>query len=216
MKGLGELKKKYNLPVQSHLSENPSEVDWVRELCPDSKNYADTYDRYGLLDEKTIMAHCVFLKDDEFELMAERKAFIAHCPQSNMNLASGVAPVKRFLLRGINVGLGTDLAAGATLSMFRAITDAVGVSKLRWRFINNEQKPLTFNEAFYMATMGGGKFFGSVGTFMSGCEADVIVMPERNSGVRREHLLERLEQSIYLSDENVKLTAKYVKGEKIF
>lgn len=216
MKGLGELKKKYNLPVQSHLSENPSEVEWVRELCPDSKNYADTYDRAGLLDEKTIMAHCVFLKDDEFELMAERKAFIAHCPQSNMNLASGVAPVKRFLLRGINVGLGTDLAAGATLSMFRAIADTVGVSKLRWRFINNEQKPLTFSEAFYMATMGGGKFFGSVGSFLPGYEADVIVLPERNSGVRREHLLERLEQSIYLADENVKLTAKYVEGEKIF
>ena len=217
MKELGRLKEKYNLPVQSHLCENPSEVELVKELCPDSKNYADTYDRFGLLDEKTVMAHCVYLNDDEFEAMKKRKSFIAHCPQSNINLASGIAQIKKALLIGINIGLGTDLAAGASLSMFRAITDAVGVSKLLWRFKNlsKEHHPLSFAEAFYLATMGGGKFFGKTGSFIDGYDADILVMPEKISGLRRESLLESLEQTIYLADEDVKLTAKYVKGEKI-
>ena len=215
MAGLGRLKVKYNLPVQSHLCENPSEVELVRELCPKCKNYADTYDRAGLLDEKTIMAHCVYLNDDEIELMKASKSFVAHCPQSNMNLASGIAPVKKFLTLGINIGLGTDIAAGASLSMFRAITDAIGVSKLRWRLIDDEFHALTFSEAFYMATMGGGKFFGQVGSFLPGYEADVLVLDEKSSGVKRESLLERLEQTIYLADEGVILKAKYVAGKKL-
>ncbi len=215
MKGLGDLKAKYDLPVQSHLCENPSEVELVRELCPTSKNYADTYDRFGLLDDKAIMAHCVYLNDDEIELMKVRKSFVAHCPQSNINLASGIAPVKKFLELGINVGLGTDIAAGASLSMFRAITDAIGVSKLYWRLVDEDFHALTFSETFYMATMGGGKFFGQVGSFLPGYEADVLVLDEKNSGVRRDNLLERLEQTIYLADENVILIAKYVAGKKL-
>ena len=217
MAGLGELKKNHDLPVQSHLSENPSEVVWVRELCPWAWNYAGTYDCVGLLDERTVMAHCVYLTGEEIALLKARKAFIAHCPQSNINLASGAAPVRRYLDEGLNVGLGTDLAAGASLSLFRAITDAVGVSKLRWRLLQEEdERPLTFAEAFYLATMGGGKFFGNVGSFLPGYEADILVLPEKRSGPRRESLLERLEQTLYLTGEDVHLTAKYVAGEKIF
>lgn len=217
MAGLGKLKKNHDLPVQSHLSENPSEVAWVRELCPWAWNYAGTYDSFGLLDERTVMAHCVYLTGEEVALLKARKAFIAHCPQSNINLASGAAPVRRYLDEGLNVGLGTDLAAGASLSLFRAVTDAVGVSKLRWRLLQEEdERPLTFAEAFYLATMGGGKFFGNVGSFLPGYEADILVLPEKRSGPRRESLLERLEQTLYLTGEDVHLTAKYVAGEKIF
>ena len=214
--GLGKFKKIYSVKVQSHLDENPSEVAWVRELCPDSKNYADTYDRAGLLDENSVMAHCIYLTDEEFELMKERKAFIAHCPQSNMNLASGIAPAKKALSNGINIGLGTDLAAGTNISMFRAITDAVQVSKLRWRLVDEKTKPLTFSESFYMATMGGGKFFGKTGSFLPGYDADVLVVSEINSGSRRESLIERLEQTIYLSNEEVKLKAKFIAGNNVF
>ena len=213
MAGLGRLKQKYSLRVQSHLSENLSEVELVHKLCPDSKNYADTYDRAGLLGEDSVMAHCVYLTDEEFDLLQKRKAFIAHCPQSNINLASGIAQAKRALSCGINIGLGTDVAAGASLSMFRAITDAIEVSKLRWRLLDGETKPLTFAEAFYMATMGGGKFFGKTGSFLPDYEADIIVVPERYSALRRQSLIERLEQTIYLSGGNIDLRAKFVAGE---
>ncbi|MCR5347350.1 MAG: amidohydrolase family protein [Fretibacterium sp.] len=216
MAALGNFKKKFGLPLQSHLSENPSEVAWVRELCPWSKHYAGTYDRFGLLNGRTIMAHCVYLDKEEISLLRKRGCFIAHCPQSNMNLSSGVAPVRKYLDEGLNVGLGTDLAAGTNLSMFRAAADAVAVSKIRWRLLQEKSRPLTFAEAFYMATMGGGKFFGNVGSFLPGFEADILVLPEKRSGPRRGALQERLEQTLLLSGEDVCLRAKYVAGKKIF
>ncbi len=85
MRGLRNLQKEYNLPLQSHLSENPGEVAWVRELCPESAGYGDAYARYGLFGEDvpTIMAHCVWSEDAEIELLRARGVFVAHCPQSN-------------------------------------------------------------------------------------------------------------------------------------
>lgn len=80
--------------------------------------------------------------------MKERGTFIAHCPQSNTNLSSGIAPVRRFIDEGISVGLGSDVAGGACTGIFRAMADAIQVSKLRWRLVDESQKPLTVEEAF--------------------------------------------------------------------
>ncbi len=120
MEKLGELAKKHKLCTQSHLSENKDEIKWVRELCPDAKSYGDAYDRFGLFgkDTKTIMAHCVYSGDDEVEHMKENGVFIAHCPASNTNLTSGIAPVRAYLDKGLKVGIGSDVAGGHTESLF--------------------------------------------------------------------------------------------------
>src|SRR5699024_3907093 len=108
MKGLGELAVKYDLPVQSHLSENRSEVEWVSELHPDIRDYASVYNEYNLLGQtKTIMAHCVYNTEEELQLMKENQVYAAHCPHSNYNLSSGIMPVRKFLDAGISVGLGS-------------------------------------------------------------------------------------------------------------
>ena len=114
------------------------------------------------------MAHCVWSVPDEVDLLRANGVWIAHCPTCNMNLASGIAPVRRYLSRGIRVGLGTDVAGGHTDSMFRAVTDAIQVSKLYWRHIDSSAKPLTFPESLYLATKGGGAFFGKAGSFEEG------------------------------------------------
>ena len=88
------------LPVQSHLSENQKEIAVVQERFPEASCYAQVYDRFGLLDTGCIMAHCVHSREAELALLKERGVFIAHSPESNSNLASGVAPVRRFLNRG--------------------------------------------------------------------------------------------------------------------
>ena len=152
------------MPVQSHLSENPSEAKWVKELCPWSEFYGDAYDRFGLFGSggPTLMAHCVYSDDKEIERIKERGVYIAHCPESNMNLSSGIAPVQRFLEGGIHVGLGSDVAAGSTENIFHAMRQAIQASKIRWRLQDSSLKPLTIEEVFYMATKGGGEFFGKV------------------------------------------------------
>ncbi|MEM1484230.1 amidohydrolase family protein [Oscillospiraceae bacterium PP1C4] len=217
MKGLASLQKKTGLPMQSHLSENLSEIAWVKELCPYSSSYGDAYDQLGMFggDCPTVMAHCVHLTEEEIELAKKRGVFIAHCAQSNTNLASGVAPMRTYLDHKMNVGLGTDVAGGFSPSIFRAMSDAVQASKLRWRLLDNSLKPLTMPEAFYLATKGGGAFFGKVGSFEEGYEFDAVVIDD-SSLVHPQELTpqERLERVIYLSDER-NVSEKYIGGVHI-
>ena len=234
MEGLGRMRVKYHLPVQSHLSENYSEIEWVKELCPWSSCYADAYDRFGLLGDirwsaniisdgtnqeypsGAIMAHCVHCTEEEIRMLKERGTYIAHCPQSNINIASGAAPVRTFLDRGMKVGLGTDIAGGASISLFRTMVDAISVSKLRWRLVDQALKPLTFEEAFYMATAGGGEFFGRVGRFEKGYEFDALVIDDsRYRAARVMQPRERLERFIYLAEGGGDIVEKYVAGREI-
>lgn len=213
MEGLGKIKKEKGIPLQSHLSENKAEIAWVKELCPDTKNYGESYDRYGLL-QHSVMAHCVHTREDELELLKERECYICHCPQSNTNLQSGVAPVKHFLEKGAKLGLGTDIAGGANLSMFRAITDAIHASKLRSCLLL-EDAAITLEEAFYMASLSGGGFFGKAGSFLTGYEADFLVYERKRESIREESLLERLEMLLYTEKELFRMKAKFVSGRQI-
>ena len=218
MERIREIQKAWRLPVQSHLSENQGEIAWVGELCPQADFYGDAYDRFGVLDPdcKTIMAHCVSSSQEEINLLKEREVYVAHCPQSNTNLSSGIAPVRAFLNQGLKVGLGSDVAGGTNGSIFRAMADAIQVSKLRWRLVDNDSKPLTVEEAFFLGTKGGGEFFGKVGSFEPGYELDALVLDDSSLRTPRKLTVkERLERVIYLSD-NRNIIGKYVSGRQIF
>lgn len=215
---LGKIQREYNLPVQSHLSENKDEIRWVQELCPTSKNYGNAYDSFGLFgrDAKTVMAHCVYSTDAEVELMKKNGVFIAHCPASNTNLSSGIAPIRRYLERDIKVGLGTDMAGGHSESLFRAIADTIQMSKMYYRLVDSTAKPVTFNEAFYLATKGGGEFFGKVGSFETDYEFDAVVIDDSILPHPQElSVYERLQRAVYLNADFNGITAKFVKGRKI-
>lgn len=217
MRGLSELQKKTKIPVQSHVSENLGEIAWVKELCPWSDGYPDAYDKFGMFggDCPTIMAHCVHLRDDEVELIADRGVFVAHCPQSNENIRSGIAPVRQLLSAGAKVGLASDVAGGAHLSLFRQITDAIQCSKLRWRILDDSREALSLDEAFFLATKGGGEFFGKVGSFEAGYECDVVVVDDSSLYSPLDfNVKQRLERAMYLLDSQ-SVTAKFVAGEKI-
>jgi len=217
MEELSALRRERGLPVQSHLSENLGEIAWVKELCPDAKGYGDAYDRFGLFGGPgcpTIMAHCVHSDGAETALMKERGVYVAHCPDSNTNLSSGIAPVRRFLTEGLRVGLGSDIAAGTHTSIFRAMAEAVQVSKLRWRLVDGTLAPLTAREAFFLGTLGGGSFFGDAGSFDPGYEFDALVLDDsRYAGPTG--LEQRLERTIYLSDDR-DIRHKFVRGKQLF
>lgn len=217
MKELGRIANTGKLPVQSHLSENLSEVEWVKKLAPLSKGYADAYDRFGLFGTSgnTVMAHCIYLRDDEIELMKERGVFVAHCPQSNENLRSGIAPMRKLIGAGLKCGLGSDIAGGSSINMFKAVTDAVQVSKLYWRLIDDSMPAMTFPEAFYLATKGGGAFFGKCGSFEKGYEFDALVVDESGSRTPMNlTIMQRLERMMYLGHSNA-VEAKFVAGRQI-
>lgn len=217
MERIGKIQKETGCPLQSHLSENKSEIAWVQELSPDSTCYADAYDRLGAFGSngKTVMAHCVYSTQEEVELMKKRGVFVAHCPQSNTNLLSGIAPVKRYLEEGLNIGLGSDIAGGDNISLFAAMREAIKVSKLRWVLEDKQYGSLSEREAFYLATKGGGAFFGKVGSFEEGYEFDAIVLDDSNIKSPYELSVEdRMTRLIYLADDR-NVVDVYVRGSKL-
>ena len=162
------------------------------------------------------MAHCVLSSPEEIALLKARGVWVAHCPQSNANLSSGIAPTRRYLEQGLNIGLGSDIAGGSSPSIFRAMADAIQVSKLRWRIQEDALPPLTMEEAFWLGTAGGGGFFGRVGSFAEGYEADALVLDDsRLKSPRPLTLSERLERIIYLGEAE-DLIAKYVQGRPVW
>jgi guanine deaminase len=231
MRGLAGIQKEFGLPIQSHLSENRKEIKWVKELCPAADCYGGAYADFDLFGggAPTLMAHCVWSDKRETELLAERGVFIAHCPQSNTNLSSGIAPLRRFLDSGCNAGLGSDVAGGAHTSIFRAMSDAIQVSKLRRILLGETTKAIGLEEAFYLGTAGGGAFFGEAvragnptedrpgasGSFEPGYDFDALVIDD--SGLACPSPLSirnRLERVVYLSDDR-HIQAKYVRGLEI-
>ena len=217
MRELASLQKEFGAPVQSHLSENRAEIQWVRELHASSKSYAHAYDEFGLFGggAPTVMAHCVWPGDEEIELLRLNGVHVAHCPQSNMNLSSGIAPIRRLMDNSIKIGLGSDVAGGCHSSIFRSMADAIQASKMHYALIDRNAAPLTVKEAFYLGTLGGGSFFGKAGSFEAGYEFDAVVIDDSGLSSTFELTLEeRLARAIYLSDDR-HIYRKFVRGEEI-
>ena len=224
MEELREIQMAYGIPVQSHLSESKGEIEFVKFLRPNNEFYGDSYNEYDLFgknddidtDVKTVMAHCVWSTEDEVELMLKNGVFVAHCPASNMNLTSGIAPIRKYIDKGLEIGLGSDIAGGQSESIFRAITDAIQVSKMYYKMVDESYKPIVFSEAFYLATKGGGKFFGKVGSFEEGYELDAVVIDDSILPHPQPlTLTERMERAVYLGLDEKSIISKFVSGRKI-
>ncbi len=224
MEGLGKLAVKYQVPVQSHLSEGLDEIEWVKQLKPGISCYGDAYDQYGMLGSTVpaVMAHVVHPSEVEFELLKKRNVLVAHCPQSNINGANGVAPIMDMVDAGIKVGLGTDMAGGCNLSILRTITDAIQASKLRWAFTERNGDPyakkhfLSIPNAFYLATKGGGAFFGKVGSFEPGYEFDAVVMDDHDlADFVPRSVPDRLQRVLWLHKGDT-VEAKYIQGRLVY
>lgn len=199
--GLGALAQETDLPIQTHLSENTSEVALVRRLFPSHDSYSHVYDTHGLLTPKTVLAHCVHLSPEERRLLKERRSKISHCPVSNTSISSGLCPVRQLLDDGIEVGLGTDVSGGYSASILVAAREAAMVSRTLAALTPEEtvseaegkraeagnegaathstsakdRTKLSVEECLYLATMGGAKCLGlegKVGGFEVGMEWD--------------------------------------------
>jgi guanine deaminase len=172
LEAAGSLKKEFpDAYVHTHISENLNEVAWVQELFPEAE-YADVYDRYGLLDRKTVLAHGVHLTPEELDLLSRRGARISHCPNSNLFLGSGLFKLHRVLNAGVTVGLGSDIGAGTTPSMFTAMADAYKVQQVQGISLSPFQ-------LWYLATLGGARALtmdSETGSLEPGKSADFLVL----------------------------------------
>ncbi|PSW62172.1 guanine deaminase [Photobacterium kishitanii] len=181
---LGGLVQRYDLHMQTHCSES----DWARDYSMQHYGASDVtiYADMGLLNNKSILAHSIFLNDADIEKIKQFNAGIGHCPLSNMYFANAAMPARELLDLGVQVGLGSDIAGAPSPSIFRASFDAVSHSRVREEGVNiylpasergTTNARISFVEAFWMATVGGGQVLDAkVGLFNQGYHFDAIVI----------------------------------------
>ena len=216
MQELGRIAKEKNLPIQSHLSENTGELSLVKELHPDCSHYWETYQKYGLWNDQTLMAHCVWSDEQERKAIKDTGVWAVHCQSSNENLVSGYAPVRVMLNEGVNVVFGSDIAGGDHLSMFKNITAAIRASKARRIMDNWKTEFLSVKEAFYLGTSAAAPFFGEKPGFAPGNMLHAIVVEDETLPmVRPLSVQERFERCVYRREHGAML-AVYSEGKKIF
>jgi len=212
---LGALARDRHLPVQSHLSENTREIAWVRELHPDCEQYWETYAKYGLWNDRTLMAHCVHSDARERAAMRKAGVTVVHCPSSNNDLCSGVAPIRAMLNEGVKVALGSDVAGGDHISGFDNVSDAIRASKSRRIADSWETEFLTVAEAWYLGTTAGAKYFGGGDGFAVGDRLHALVLDD--SHLLQPHPMtvrERFERCVYLRQKDA-IRAVWSEGRKI-
>ena len=216
MQALGEIADARNLPIQSHLSENTGEIAWVSELHPDCAQYWETYAKYGLWNDRTLMAHCVWSDARERRAIKDAGVWVVHCADSNQNILSGVAPIRVMLNEGIRVTLGSDIAGGDHLSMFDVAAASIRASKARVILDNWQTEFLTVAEGWYLATSAGAEFFGEKPGFAPGNPLHAIVLRDDDlPAVRELTARERFERCVYRRQENA-VRAVWSAGRKIF
>ncbi len=199
---LGRLAKERNLPIQSHLSESKKEIAWVKELFPDCDSYYKTYEKHGLWTDKTLMAHCVWSDDEELRAMKKAGVTVVHCPDSNSNLRSGIAPVRQMLDMGVSVVLGSDISGGDKLGCFDIVRSAVQVSKLRSALDEAHPKELSTAEGWYLATSACNLWFGEKPGFGPGNALQAMVVDDSKLlSARKLTVAERFERLFYVRQE---------------
>ena len=216
MSWLGKLAAERGLYVQSHLSENMGEIAWVKELCPDCAQYWESYDRAGLWKDHTVMAHCVHSDEREREAMREHGVVTAHCAGSNINICSGVAPVRTLLREGNLVTLGSDIAGGALLAMNKVITMSIRASKFRHMQSDGKDEFLTVEEGYYLGSSAGHEYFGGHGGFVPGDKLHAIVVDDSDftEAAHPLSVRERFERAIYMMHRH-NIVSVWSKGKNV-
>jgi guanine deaminase len=218
MRGAGALAERHGAFIQTHLSENREELAWVARLFPEAASYTDVYARHGMLNRRTLLGHGIHLDATERATLRAAGASIIHCPTSNAFLASGIMPLRRWLDEGLSVGLGTDVGAGTTLSMWHEMAMACTASKLRWAETRGEaDRPLKPAEALHLATAGGARALGLegvTGTLDPGSAADLVVVDPRtpDPAGRAEDAPERMLSRLLYRGERAMVRATVVAG----
>ena len=227
MKELGALAERHNCHIQTHVSENLSEVAWVRELFPSNTSYSQVYDEAKLLPTKTVLAHGIHLDETEKQLIKDRGASISHCPNSNFALSSGCLNLRDLLQRNIKVSLGTDVSGGYSPNMLDACRQAIIASKVIHFNDRKSFKPLTAIEAFSLATLNGAICLGmekqlgnfQIGKFFDALIVDIYANPQIPRGKMKsnsdvEELRDLFEKFIFCGDDRC-IVGIFVNGNQL-
>lgn len=214
----GRLASEYpDVYVHTHLAENTEEVDLIAQQFPSSRSYLDVYDQHGLVGERSVFAHCLYLDDQDRSTMAAKNASIAFCPTSNLFLGSGLFDFQSAHDANIRIGIGSDVGGGTSLNQLRTLSEA-------YKVLHLQGQSLPAYAAFYLATLGGAEALGlddKIGNFERGKEADFIVLDSSPASITRRRLAstddvaEKLFALMMLGDDRA-VCATYLAGRKAY
>jgi guanine deaminase len=202
--------------MQTHLSEQLDEIDWVKSLYPSARDYLDTYEAHGLLGPRGLYGHAIHLAPREVDRLAEVGAAVVHCPTSNTFIGSGLFDMAGLAARGLNIGLATDTGGGSSFSMLRTMAAAYEIGQLRGTALHAAQ-------LIWLATAGSARALhlgDRIGTLAPGYEADLCVLDLASTpaiaqrAAEAEDSWEMLFATIMMGDDRA-VADTWVMGERV-
>ena len=211
--GLGKLAAKYHCGVHTHLVESLWEAQEALNLFPGYGSDAEIYERAGLMDHgPSIFAHVIFPSEEDKRILKKHGSFSVHCPDATVNIIAGIMPLQHMEAEGLKIAMGTDIAGGHGIGIYRQVARAVQLSKLKEFYEPQESKTITITQAFYHATKESGSVFGKVGSFEKGYAFNALVIDNMEDPWTKMTAEEKLERFCYIGDDrNIK--ARYIDGE---
>ncbi len=199
--------------VHTHLAENTDEVDAIARQFPNCRSYLDVYDRFELLRERSVFAHCLHMDDEDRQCMSQKGGAAAFCPTSNLFLGSGLFDLREMHAAGVRCGLGSDVGGGTSLSLLRTASEA-------YKVLHLQDQSLPAFRALYLATLGAAEALyldDTIGNFAPGKEADFVVLDPAATPLskRRASVSASIEETLFaltmLADDR-HIAATYVAG----
>ncbi len=217
LRAAGKLAREYpDVWIHTHLAENTDEVTQIARQFPSSRSYLDVYDKFGLLRERAVFAHCLHMDDQDRACMASKGGSAAFCPTSNLFLGSGLFDLAAMRAANIRCGLGTDVGGGTSLSLLKTASDA-------YKVLHLQDHALPATRALYLATLGAAEALyldKNIGNFLPGKEADFVVLDPNGTSLtaRRTKAAETIEESFFalltLADDR-HVAATYIGGKSL-
>lgn len=201
LSALGALAQQYpDVFIQTHLSENAHEVEWVKSLYPQYSSYLDVYANFNMVRERAVFGHCLHLSEDEWAHMGDAGATAAFCPTSNLFLGSGLFDMQTAKKHNVAVALASDVGAGTSFNMLRTYGEAYKVSQLKG-------SPISPLEGLYLMTQGPAHAYGltgSIGNLNPSTYADFIILnPHFNALSRLRNSLQSTQESTLKSNPQI-------------
>jgi guanine deaminase len=203
---------------QTHINESLSEIEWVRQLFPNSRDYLDTYEKHGLLGPRSLFAHSIHTSEDELRRMGESQSVVVHCPSSNSFLGSGAFSWQAHQEHEVRIGVGTDVGAGVTFSMWREMGHAYLVQMQR-----TTRHPLPGAAMLKAMTLDGARALSldeEIGNFEVGKWADAVHVKASNPALHpNPSTTEELEQWLFtqaMLGDPATVRQTFVAGESVF
>ncbi len=215
MNSLGELAKKYDLGVQTHLVESRQEAEWAKELYPDCISDGEIYEKSGLMEGSgpKIFAHVIFPTETEERILKKYDGICVHCPDATSNIIAGIMPVSALHEKGIRIAIGSDVGGGHYLGIYRQIARAAQISKMK-EFYEEDYKRIRLENAFYMASVEGGSVFDRIGKLEKGYRFNALVVDNMLDGEYETSLADALERFCYIGDDR-NIYKRYIDGNEI-